>query len=160
MVGQEPILFGGTIGQNISYGKDGATQQEIIDAAKVANAHDFIINLPNGYDTQCGEKYTQLSGGQKQRIAIARAVIRNPRILLLDEATSALDNESEKLVSQALEAITKGRTTLVIAHKLSTIQNADTIAFVKGGQIIERGSHEELLEQEGPYYQLIQRQKL
>ncbi|KAM9968902.1 hypothetical protein ACTFIW_000305 [Dictyostelium discoideum] len=154
LVGQEPTLFSGTIADNIRYGKHDATQEEIEEASKLSNSHSFIIDLPNGYNTELGEKYTQLSGGQKQRIAIARAIIRNPKILLLDESTSALDADSTKLVQEALENVMKGRTTIVIAHNLLTIQNADCIAYVRAGQIIERGTHDELLEAEGPYSQL------
>ncbi|KYQ92143.1 ABC transporter B family protein [Tieghemostelium lacteum] len=158
LVGQEPTLFSGTIADNIAYGKEDSTQDEIENAARLANAHDFIVALPQGYQTPLGEKFTQLSGGQKQRIAIARAIIRNPKILLLDEATSALDSESERIVQEALENVMKGRTTLIIAHRLSTIQNSDSINYVKAGQIIERGTHEELLEANGPYKQLVSRQ--
>ncbi|EGC33591.1 ABC transporter B family protein [Dictyostelium purpureum] len=158
LVGQEPTLFSGTIADNIRYGKLDATQEEIEEAARLANAHTFITQFKDGYSTQLGDKYTQLSGGQKQRIAIARAIIRNPKILLLDEATSALDEDNSKLVQDALNNVMKGRTTLVIAHRLSTIQNADCIAYVRAGQIIEKGTHEELVENDGAYAQLSSRQ--
>ncbi|EGG19851.1 ABC transporter B family protein [Cavenderia fasciculata] len=158
LVGQEPFLFSGTILENIRYGKPDATLEEVIDCAKAANAHDFISALPNQYDTQLGDKFTQLSGGQKQRVAIARAIIRNPKILLLDEATSALDTVSEKEVQIALDNVMKGRTVVVIAHRLSTIINADIIAVFKGGRIVEQGSHQELLEMNGYYTKLVSRQ--
>jgi len=158
LVGQEPVLFGGTIAENIGYGKAGATRAEIEEAAKMATAHGFIMEFPAGFDTDVGEKGGQLSGGQKQRIAIARAIIKDPSVLLLDEATSALDTESERVVQAALdELLTKHkRTTLVIAHRLSTIRNADKIAVVDAGQIVEEGTHDELmaLGPEGRFYQL------
>jgi len=158
LVGQEPSLFSTTIAKNIAYGREDATMEEIEAAAKQANAHDFIIALPDGYNTLLGEKYTQLSGGQKQRVAIARAIIRNPKILLLDEATSALDSQSEKLVQEALERLMKGRTTIVIAHRLSTIKDAHCIAVMKGGKVVEQGTHSELLQSSGVYGNLVKRQ--
>ncbi|CAJ0838550.1 14828_t:CDS:10 [Entrophospora sp. SA101] len=160
LVGQEPILFDLTIGENIAYGKEGASQDEIENAAKGANIHDFIMSLTDKYDTKTGEKGTQLSGGQKQRVAIARALIRSPKLLLLDEATSALDSESEKVVQVALDKASKGRTTLTIAHRLSTIQNADLILVCKKGKIVESGKHSELISQKGLYYDLVNRQTL
>ena len=156
VVSQEPVLFDTTIAENIRYGREDVTTEEIIDAAKKANAHDFITSLPNGYDTNVGGGGTQLSGGQKQRVAIARALVRDPKILLLDEATSALDTESERLVQEALDKAREGRTTIVIAHRLSTIQNADVIAVLEGGVLKEMGSHEELLSKtDSHYYKMV-----
>ncbi|KAJ3323513.1 Multidrug resistance protein 1 [Boothiomyces sp. JEL0866] len=161
IVGQEPVLFNVSIRDNIAYGAIGPVDELAIqEAAKLANIHEFIIGLPDKYDTLVGEKGGQISGGQKQRIAIARALIRDPRLLLLDEATSALDSESEKIVQEALDIAAKGRTTIVIAHRLSTIQNADIIIVVGGGTVIESGTHFELLELQGSYYQLVNQQKL
>jgi ABC-type multidrug transport system fused ATPase/permease subunit len=163
IVGQEPVLFNISIRDNIAYGGAATSTCDdlaIIDAAKLANIHDFISSLPKGYDTLVGEKGGQISGGQKQRIAIARALIRNPRLLLLDEATSALDSESEHVVQEALDAAAKGRTTIVIAHRLSTIQNADLILVVDNGEIIESGSHFDLIDKNGIYSELVNQQKL
>lgn len=157
LVSQEPVLFGGTIRSNIAYGKKGkATEDEIIAAAEASNAHRFISGLPHGYDTDVGERGVQLSGGQKQRIAIARAIIKNPSILLLDEATSALDAESERVVQEALDRVMLGRTAVVVAHRLSTIQGADIIAVVKNGVIAEQGRHEVLMDiPDGAYASLV-----
>ncbi|EGC33546.1 hypothetical protein DICPUDRAFT_80697 [Dictyostelium purpureum] len=159
LVSQEPVLFATTIADNIRYGDENATMDQIIEACKVANAHDFISALPEKYETLVGEKGVQMSGGQKQRIAIARAMIKNPRILLLDEATSALDTENEYLVQQAIDKLMKGRTTIVIAHRLSTIINSDVIAVVKEGHIVEKGTHGELLSLGGAYTELFTRQQ-
>ena len=158
IVPQEVLLFGGTIRENIEYGKPGATVEEIQQAAREANAHDFIAALPDGYDTLVGPRGTKLSGGQRQRIAIARAILANPRILLLDEATSALDAESERLVNEALERLMRGRTSLVIAHRLSTVRHADRILVLNHGQIVESGSHDELIARDGTYRLLVETQ--
>lgn len=160
VVTQEAILFNDTIFNNISFGSN-ATKEEVIEAAKIANAHDFIIQQPNGYETSIGDRGGKLSGGQRQRISIARAILKNPPILLLDEATSALDTESEKLVQDALFKLMKNRTSLVIAHRLSTIQNADEILVIKDGEIAERGTHQTLYEVEnGIYRNLVQLQEV
>jgi subfamily B ATP-binding cassette protein MsbA len=153
-VNQDPILFNDTFFDNIAFGDVNATEEEVISAAKVANAHDFIIASPEGYQTNIGDRGGKLSGGQRQRISIARAVLKNPPILILDEATSALDTESEKLVQQALENLMKNRTSIVIAHRLSTIKNADLICVFQEGEIVERGTHEELISRDGIYKKL------
>ncbi|XP_002967417.2 ABC transporter B family member 21 [Selaginella moellendorffii] len=155
LVGQEPVLFSGTLGSNIGYGKDGVSDDEIKDAAISANAYKFIMDLPDGFDTEVGERGTQLSGGQKQRIAIARAIVKNPKILLLDEATSALDAESERLVQEALNLVMQNRTVVVVAHRLSTIVNAGVISVVKNGVVAEQGRHKELLQIENGVYSLL-----
>ncbi|GAB0100061.1 multidrug resistance protein 1-like [Sergentomyia squamirostris] len=154
VVGQEPVLFSTTIGENIKFGHPEASQQEIENAAKIANCHNFIHQLPLGYDTLVGENGAQLSGGQKQRIAIARAIVRNPKILLLDEATSALDTQSERIVQKALDKAVEGRTTLIVSHRLSTIRNADEIVVFNQGVIAEKGTHDQLMALEGIYYSL------
>ncbi|XP_052303544.1 ABC transporter B family member 25 isoform X3 [Populus trichocarpa] len=159
IVSQEPVLFNCSIEQNIAYGCEGkVSSMDIENAAKMANAHDFISKFPDKYQTFVGERGLRLSGGQKQRVAIARAILMNPRILLLDEATSALDAESEYLVQDAMDSLMKGRTVLVIAHRLSTVQSADIVAVVSDGQIVERGTHEELLSKDGVYTALVKRQ--
>ncbi|RZL06063.1 MAG: ABC transporter ATP-binding protein, partial [Pedobacter sp.] len=157
-VSQESILFNDTIFNNIAFAKPDATDEEVIAAAKIANAHDFIVNTENGYDTSIGDRGNKLSGGQKQRICIARAVLANPPIMLLDEATSALDTESEKLVQDALNRLMENRTSVIIAHRLSTIQHADKILVIDKGQIIESGTHTELMQKNGLYRKLIDMQ--
>ena len=158
MVNQQVVLFNRTVRENIAYGQlENAPDEDVIAAAKAAYAHDFILALPQGYDTQLGAQGLNLSGGQRQRIAIARAILKNAPILILDEATSALDNESEYFIQQAFDAAMQDRTTIVIAHRLSTIENADRIVVMDKGEIIEQGTHAELLAQHGAYYQLHQR---
>lgn len=162
LVQQEPVLFGGDIHDNIAYGKEGASEEEVIQAAKSANAHNFISEFPSAYKTDVGERGTQMSGGQKQRIAIARAIIRQPKVLLLDEATSALDSESERVVQQALDELLsqKGRTTLMIAHRLATVVNSDLICVIYDGGIVEKGTHAELMRiPDGHYKKLAARQQ-
>ena len=158
IVPQETQLFSGTISENIGYGKEGLSDQEIQKAAMAANAHEFIQSFPDGYDTLVGERGIKLSGGQRQRIAIARALLKNPKILILDEATSSLDSESEALVQQALEVLMKGRTTLVIAHRLSTVRNAKRIIVLEAGRIVQEGNHDDLLTQGGLYKELYDKQ--
>jgi len=158
LVTQDSILFNDSVKNNIALGKENATDEEIMEAAKVANAHDFIIELPNGYDTNIGDSGNKLSGGQKQRLSIARAVLKNPPIMILDEATSALDTESERLVQDALEKMMQNRTSIVIAHRLSTIQNADTIVVMSKGKIVEQGTHEELMKSAKSYKKLVEMQ--
>jgi subfamily B ATP-binding cassette protein MsbA len=154
LVPQETILFGGTILDNIRYGNREATEEEVVAASRAAHAHDFIMSFPDQYQTIVGEKGINVSGGQRQRIAIARAIVKNPRILLLDEATSALDSESERLVQEALEQLMKGRTTFVIAHRLTTIQRADRILVLNKGRLVETGTHAELMDRKGLYQYL------
>ena len=154
IVQQDVFLFVGTIRENILYGRPDATEEEMMEAARRANIHDYIMTLPNGYDTEIGERGVKLSGGQKQRLSIARVFLKNPAILILDEATSALDNTTEVLIQQALDELCRGRTTLVVAHRLSTIRNADEIAVVMNGEITERGTHEELIARGGTYKEL------
>ena len=158
IVQQDVYLFCGTVKDNIAYGKPGASMEEIMEAAKQANIHDFIMSLPDGYDTFVGERGTRLSGGQKQRISIARVFLKNPPILILDEATSALDNESERHIQMSLEKLSKNRTTITIAHRLSTIRNADEIIVINNEGIAERGDHRELMERDGIYAHYYQMQ--
>jgi ATP-binding cassette subfamily B protein len=153
-VSQDVFLFHGTVAENIAYGTFDATQTEIVTAAKIAEAHEFITRLPQGYETIVGERGQKLSGGQRQRIAIARAVLKNPPILILDEATSAVDNETEAAIQRSLERITVNRTTIAIAHRLSTIRNANCIYVMEHGQLIESGTHEGLLDKNGVYASL------
>jgi ABC-type multidrug transport system fused ATPase/permease subunit len=153
------LLFGGSIRENIAYGRPGATQEEIINAAKKANAYDFIRSFPEGLDTLVGERGIKLSGGQRQRIAIARAILNNPAILVMDEATSSLDSESEKLVQAAMDELMKNRTSIIIAHRLSTIRKADKILVIENGQIVEEGNHEDLsVNENGLYAHLLKLQ--
>jgi subfamily B ATP-binding cassette protein MsbA len=160
IVTQESILFNDTLFQNIAFGKPDARLEEVEQAARVANAHEFIEKMENGYQTLIGERGLKLSGGQRQRISIARAVLKNPPILILDEATSALDSQSEKLVQNAIFNLMKNRTTLVIAHRLSTVQHADEIIVIEKGRILERGDHEQLLQKGGIYKKLIEMQSM
>ena len=154
MVQQDVYLFSGTIADNILYGRLEADREKVVEAAKLAGAHEFIMSLPNDYDTYVGERGVKLSGGQKQRISIARLFLKNPPVLILDEATSALDNESEMLVQKSLEKLSKGRTTFTIAHRLTTVRNADRILVLTEKGIVEAGTHEELIEKKGEYSKL------
>ena len=160
IVTQEPILFNDSIGNNIRLGKENATDEEIMQAAKVANAHDFILHKENGYDSNIGDRGNKLSGGERQRLTIARAVVKNPPILILDEATSSLDTESERLVQDAINNMMQHRTSIVIAHRLSTIRHADEIIVLQKGKIVERGNHEQLLQQNGFYKKLVEMQEV
>ena len=160
MVLQETFLFNGTIADNIAYAKPNATMEEIIRAAKVANAHDYITSFPNGYDTFVGERGARLSGGERQRIAIARAILHDPRILILDEATSSVDTETEQKIQEAIDRLVENRTTVAIAHRLSTLKNADKLIVIEEGKIIEAGSPSELLKQKGHYYNLVMAQEI
>ncbi len=159
VVTQESILFNDTIFNNIAFGMPGISEDAVVHAAKIANAHEFIVQTEKGYQTLIGERGSKLSGGQRQRISIARAVLKNPPILILDEATSALDSESEKLVQEALFNLMKNRTSVVIAHRLSTIQHADEIIVIQEGQIAERGTHDQLIQLRGGYWKLSTIQK-
>jgi ATP-binding cassette subfamily B protein len=154
-VPQEVLHFGGSIAANIAYGRPGASLAEVEAAARKANAHDFIAAFPDGYETVVGERGVQLSGGQRQRVAIARAILRDPAILILDEATSSLDSESESLVQEALDVLMEGRTSLIIAHRLSTVRGSDRIYVIKEGQVVEAGTHAELLEQRDGVYRTL-----
>jgi subfamily B ATP-binding cassette protein HlyB/CyaB len=158
-VQQESYLFGGSIRENIAVTRPGAPMEEVIRAATVAGAHEFVLELPEGYDTNVGERGTALSGGQKQRVAIARALMTNPRLLILDEATSALDYESERIIMTNMDNICKGRTVVIIAHRLSTVRSCDTIVVLERGQLAEQGSHHELMERKGLYYHLYSQQE-
>ena len=159
-VNQEAILFNDSFYNNITFGVENATMEQVVEAAKIANAHDFIMETEKGYDTMIGDRGGRLSGGQRQRVSIARAILKNPPILILDEATSALDTESERLVQEALERLMKSRTTIAIAHRLSTIKNADEICVLYEGEIVERGKHEELIALNGYYKKLNDMQSL
>ena len=156
---QETFLFSGTIRDNIRYAMPHATDEQVIAAARIANAHDFILNLPEGYNTMVGEKGYSLSGGERQRIAIARAVIHNPRRLILDEATAALDTETEKMIQDSIGKLTEGRTVFAIAHRLSTLRNADKLLVLDKGRVAEFGTHTELLEHKSIYYKLVMAQR-
>jgi ATP-binding cassette subfamily B protein len=155
IVPQDVLLFGGTIAENIAYGGPGETASEIEDSARQANAHDFIVAFPEGYETLVGDRGVKLSGGQRQRVAIARAILRDPAILILDEATSSLDSESESLVQQALDTLMRGRTSVIIAHRLATVRRADCIFVIKDGQVVESGTHEQLSAREGGLYRTL-----
>ncbi len=160
IVNQEPILFNDTIFNNIAFGVENVTEEQVIAAAKIANAHDFIMEKEDGYQTNIGDRGCKLSGGQRQRLSIARAILKNPPILILDEATASLDTESERLVQEALDRLMSNRTTIAIAHRLSTIRNADEIIVLHDGKIVERGRHEELLALGGYYRRLNDMQAL
>jgi ATP-binding cassette subfamily B protein len=155
VVPQDTFLFSGTIAENIAYAKPGATPEEIVRAAKIANAHDFILRKPDGYETYLGEGGSGLSAGEKQRLSIARAVLHNPRILVLDEATSQVDVETEHQIQEAIQRLVRGRTTFAIAHRLSTLKNADRLIVLKDGEIVEMGTHDELLALEGEFFRLV-----
>ena len=157
-VNQESILFNDTFFNNITFGVENATMDQVIEAARIANAHEFIMATEQGYETNIGDRGSKLSGGQRQRISIARAILKNPPILILDEATSALDTESEKLVQEALESLMQNPTTLVLAHRLSTIKKADEICVMQEGRIVERGKHDELIAKNGIYRRLVDMQ--
>jgi ATP-binding cassette subfamily B protein len=156
---QEPFLFSGSIYENIAFARPGATREDVMAAAKAANAHDFILRKPDGYDTQVGERGLTLSGGERQRISIARAILHNPRILILDEATASVDTDTERQIQDAIARLVKGRTTFAIAHRLSTLRNASRLVVLKDGQVAEVGTHEELIEAKGEFYRLVQMQQ-
>jgi subfamily B ATP-binding cassette protein MsbA len=160
IVTQEPILFNDTIAANIALGKPDATEEEIIQAARIANAHNFIIAKEEGYQTNIGDRGSKLSGGERQRLTIARALLKNPPILILDEATSSLDTESERLVQDAINKVMEHRTSIVIAHRLSTIRHADEIIVLQKGRIVERGTHDELMQLQGFYRKLVEMQEV
>jgi len=158
VVAQDPFLFGGTISENIRLGRPTATFEEVMESARAANAHPFIVTKPHGYDTDIGERGRRLSGGEKQRIAIARAILRNPRILILDEATSLLDTQSEAFIQEAISLVVRNRTTFVIAHRLSTVRRASRLIVLDRGRIVELGAHDELMAREGLYYRFVRTQ--